>query len=68
MSAVSGTPVAAAPGRRLLSIRNADASAVTTGIENTSAKLDGSQKVLRNGQLFIIRDGKTYNAFGQTVK
>lgn len=68
MSAVSGTPVAAAPGRRLLSIRNADAPAVTTGIENTSAKLDGSQKVLRNGQLFIIRDGKTYNAFGQTVK
>jgi len=40
----------------------------TTGIENTvSAKIGGSQKVLRNGQLFILRDGKTFNALGQPV-
>lgn len=68
MDAVGATPRAAAPGHRMLSIRNASAPQVTTGIENTAVKLDGSQKVIRNGQLFIIRDGKTYNAFGQTVK
>ena len=40
----------------------------TTGIENTvSAKIGGSQKILRNGQLFILRDGKTFNALGQPV-
>ncbi|MBO6306483.1 MAG: hypothetical protein J6M55_03145 [Paludibacteraceae bacterium] len=40
----------------------------TTGIENTvSAKIGGSQKLLRNGQLFILRDGKTFNALGQPV-
>ena len=40
----------------------------TTGVENTvSAKIGGSQKLLRNGQLFILRDGKTFNALGQPV-
>ena len=41
-----------------------------TGIESISD--EGLQvtgkKILRNGQLFIIRDGKTYNAQGQLVK
>ncbi len=39
-----------------------------TGIENTSAKTDGSEKILRDGQLIIIRGGKEYNAQGQIVK
>ena len=39
-----------------------------TGIENTSAKVGESEKILENGQLFIIRDGKTYNAMGQIIK
>jgi hypothetical protein len=26
------------------------------------------QKIIYNGQLLIIRDGKTYNAMGQEVK
>ncbi|MBQ7997440.1 MAG: hypothetical protein IJ249_07220 [Paludibacteraceae bacterium] len=40
----------------------------TTGIENTvSAKMDGSQKLLRNGQVLIIRDSKAYNMLGQLV-
>ncbi len=39
-----------------------------TGIENTvSATLDGSQKILRNGQVLIIRDSKAYNMLGQPV-
>ena len=40
----------------------------TTGIENTSAILGGSQKFLLNGQLFILRDGKTYTITGQIVR
>ncbi|MBR4563497.1 MAG: hypothetical protein IKO26_03505 [Paludibacteraceae bacterium] len=40
----------------------------TSGIENTvSAKKDGATKVLRNGQLYILRDGKIFNALGQPV-
>ena len=40
----------------------------TTAIDEiVSAKMGGSQKILRNGQLFILRDGKTFNALGQPV-
>ena len=43
----------------------------TTGIENTpfpSGEGWGeASKVLRNGQLFILRDGKTFNALGKPV-
>jgi len=39
----------------------------TTGIENQELKAN-SQKLIRNGQLFIIRDGRTYNALGVEVK
>lgn len=44
----------------------------TTGapvaIENVSANLDGSRKLLRNGQLLILRGDKTYMVIGQEVK
>ena len=45
------------------------ASDVTTGVDDieSSAKF-GVQKILRDGQLFILRDGKTYTAQGQDVK
>ena len=39
----------------------------TTGIESQELKAN-SQKLIRNGQLFIIRDGRTYNALGVEVK
>lgn len=40
-----------------------------TGVENTeSAKMDGSSKFLRNGQLIILRNGVEYNANGALVK
>lgn len=40
----------------------------TTGIDDVQSEKTQSTKVLRGGQLFIIRDGKTYNAFGQLIK
>ena len=43
---------------------------VATGIENTdaSAKIGGFEKVIENGQLYIIKNGVKYNAQGQIVK
>lgn len=40
------------------------------GIEDVeaSATFDGAQKIIRDGQLFIERNGKTYNAQGAEVK
>ena len=68
MDAVSEQVVSPAPGKKLLRIRNADAPAVTTDVESIQNSEFSIQKVLHNGQLFIIRDGKTYNAQGQIVK
>ncbi len=40
-----------------------------TGVDNIeSATFGGSQKILRNGQLFILRNGVEYNANGALVK
>jgi hypothetical protein len=43
---------------------------VATGVENTdaSAKIGGSEKVIENGVLYIIKNGVKYNAQGQIVK
>lgn len=38
-----------------------------TGIENQSIK-ENVYKVLRNGQVYIVRDGKTYTVHGQEVR
>lgn len=40
--------------------------AVETAIEQTTES-DGSKKVLRNGQVLILREGKAYNFFGQEI-
>lgn len=53
---------APAPGRRL-SIR----FETPTAVENAAADAK-AQKLVRDGQLLILRDGKTYNAQGQLVK
>jgi hypothetical protein len=37
-------------------------------VENIETGKAETQKVLQNGQLFIIRDGKTYNVLGTVVK
>jgi hypothetical protein len=40
-----------------------------TGIDNVpTSKKSNVQKVVRDGQLYIIRDDKTYNVAGQEVK
>ena len=40
--------------------------AVDTAIEQTTESAD-SKKVLRNGQVLILREGKAYNLFGQEI-
>ena len=40
--------------------------AVETAIEQTTESAD-SKKVLRNGQVLILREGKAYNLFGQEI-
>lgn len=42
-------------------------TASATGLDNTSATLT-PQKVLRNGKVLILRDGRTYDLQGQEVK
>ena len=41
----------------------------TTAVENThiQSSMTNCQKIIRNGQLIILRDGKTYNVMGQEL-
>lgn len=41
--------------------------ATTTELESIGVKKSTSTKILRDGQLFIVRDGKTYNVMGQEL-
>lgn len=41
---------------------------IPTDVESVEQTEIGSQKVLRNGQLFIIKNGKNYNVLGAEVK
>ena len=43
-------------------------NAAATAVENITTEKVGTQKRLRNGQLYIIRNGETYNANGALVK
>ena len=58
-------PVAPAPGmrRRVIAVEH-----IATGNLTPTLSQGEGGKVLRDGQLFILRDGKTYNAQGQIVK
>ena len=56
-----------APGRKRLLIGVNGAPAVATGVENAAAT-DKPAKMLINGQLFILRGEKMYDAKGQLVK
>lgn len=42
-------------------------SHTTTGVENTEASIK-AEKIVRNGQLYIEREGRIYNAQGAIVK
>jgi len=39
-----------------------------TGVETVNAEVRDGEKFLRNGQLFILRDGKVYNMLGERVE
>ena len=43
-------------------------NAAATALEDITTEQVGTQKRLRNGQLYIIRNGETYNANGALVK
>ena len=43
-------------------------SNIPSSIDNTPSPITNTQKILRNGQLLIIRDGKTYNIMGAEIK
>ena len=66
MSQMSATPVAQMAGRRRVALTN-NAPQVATGIDALNAS-DAPVKVLINGQLFIIRGEKMFDAKGQLVK
>ena len=58
--------VAPAPGRRRLNITAQPQ--MPTGIEAVETQADGTRKVIVNGVLYIVSEGKTYNVQGQIVK
>ena len=43
-------------------------SGLPTAIDQLNATQGQSKKVIRDGQIYILRDGKTYNALGTEVK
>lgn len=55
------------PKRLAKVVFNENETETTTDIEDLQTDIECT-KVIVNGQLQIIRDGKTYNAFGQLVK
>lgn len=63
MSAI--TPIAPVPGRvrRVIAVENQ-----ATGVESLQPSAFSLEKVLMNGQLFILRDGQLYNVTGVRVQ
>ena len=66
MDEVPTTAAAPAPGRRRISM-NVEAPQVATGIDGLNVG-DKPVKMIIDGQLFILRGEKMYNANGQVVK
>ena len=64
---ISPSEPALAPGRRRISMA-VNGEQVATGIENTGFESEAPRKVLINGELYIIRGEKMYDAKGQLVK
>ena len=53
------------PRRRVIGIHQEQGSA--TGMDQMVDGAGENEKMIRNGQLLIIRDGKTYNVLGQSI-
>ena len=64
---INGAQVAGAPVRRGMPAALHVVSA-PTGLENTQSSAIGCQKILRDGQLVIIRNGVEYTVNGQRVQ
>ena len=64
---INGAQVAGAPVRRGMPAALHVVSA-PTGLENTQSSTVGCQKILRDGQLVIIRNGVEYTVNGQRVQ
>ena len=45
-----------------------DGTPIGAGVENVATEQTAAEKVLKNGQLLIIRNAETYNVVGQAVK
>ena len=67
MSEVDAAPSQPAPGRRRMTIGGGNAPAITTGIDALNAGV-APVKVMINGQIFILRGEKMYDATGRLVK
>ena len=67
LAGITPSEPALAPGRRRISM-SVYSEQVATGIENTGFESEAPRKVLINGELFIIRGEKMYDAKGQLVK
>ena len=62
-------PISApAPGRRRMAMGNGNAPKVATGCDNVQDSEISIQKVLIDGQLFILRGEKMYDVTGRLVK
>jgi hypothetical protein len=56
-----------APIRRGAPIRIVEKENTATGVQNTDYRVQ-TQKILRDGQIIIIRDGKEYNVMGNQIR
>ena len=61
---ITPAAVAPVPGRRRVTM---PVHRVATGLDNTESGQDNVQKVLRNSQIYIIRNGHMYSVQGQMV-
>lgn len=59
-----GSTGSSAPARMRLVFNNENH---TTGVERVQSSAISSQKILRNGQILIIRDNKMFNVLGQQL-
>jgi hypothetical protein len=63
---VDNAPIQSVPGRRYVTMQTSNVQ-TPTALEETAIETENAKFIL-NGQLYILRDGKLYNAQGQLVK
>lgn len=53
---------------RFLIVERAETPTITTGVDNSTQTTTNVQKFVKNGQLFLLKNGVLYNATGVRVK